>query len=90
MPAINKNRALGDATDYPALSLRAVTPHDTNELAYLPKALYIGGAGNIALIALEDGAAVTLVGVQAGAIIPVRAKVVKATGTTATNIVAMI
>lgn len=80
----------GDTTDFPAKRLRAVTPHDTNELPFVAKALFVGGAGNLALIAQEDSDAVTMTGVLAGSIIPVRARIVKSTGTTATNIVALI
>jgi hypothetical protein len=72
-----------------AWNLAAVTPHDTNELTYTARALYIGGAGDVALIAGGDSAAVTLASVPAGTILPIRAKVVKSTGTTATNIVAL-
>lgn len=90
MPAIDKQAQRGDTTDFPAKSLRAVTPNDSAELAYVAKALYVGGAGNLSIIAQEDSAAITLTNVAAGSIIPVRAKIVRATGTTATGIVALI
>lgn len=90
MPAIDKQAQRGDTTDFPAKSLRAITPHDTNELAFVAKALYVGGGGNISIVAQEDTAPITLTGVVAGQIIPVRAKIVRATGTTATGIVALI
>jgi hypothetical protein len=90
MPAIDKQAQRGDTTDFPAKSLRAVTPHDTNELEYVSKALFIGTGGTLSLIAQEDTAAVTLANVAAGQIVPVRAKIVRATGTTATGIVALI
>ena len=89
MPAIDKQAQRGDTTDFPAKSLRAVTPHDTNELEYVAKALFIGTGGTLSLIAQEDTAAVSLT-VVAGQIVPVRAKIVRATGTTATGIVALI
>ena len=80
----------GDTIDFPALRLRAITPNDTTELQFLPKALYVGTAGNLSLIAEEDAVAVTLTNVAAGSIVPVRAKIVRATGTTASGIVALI
>jgi hypothetical protein len=89
MPAIDKQAQRGDTTDFPAKSLRAVTPNDTNELEYVAKALFIGTGGTLSLIAQEDTAAVSLT-VVAGQIVPVRAKIVRATGTTATGIVALI
>jgi hypothetical protein len=89
MPAIDTQAQRGDAAELPAKRLRAITPHDTNELAFVPKALFVGVGGTISLIAQEDTAAVSLT-VLSGAIIPVRAKIVKTTGTTASGIVAMI
>jgi hypothetical protein len=79
----------GDTTDFPAYRLRAITPSDSTELQFLPKALYIGVGGNLSLVAEEDSAAVTLQNVASGSIIPVRAKLVRATGTTASGIVAL-
>lgn len=90
MPAIDKNARSSDTTDFPARSLIAVTPNNSVDLTFVPKALWIGGAGNVAVIALEDNASVTLNGCQAGQIIPIRVTRVLATGTTATNIVAMV
>lgn len=89
MPAIDTQAQRGDAAELPAKRLRAITPHDTNELAFVPKALFVGVGGTISPIAQEDTAAVSLT-VLSGAIIPVRAKIVKTTGTTASGIVAMI
>ena len=64
-----------------------VTPHDTNTLAYLTRALYIGGAGDVTVV--MNGAPVLFVGVTAGTVLPIRTDVVMAAGTTATNIVAL-
>lgn len=74
----------------PANEARAVTPHNTNDLPDGCRALYVGGAGDISLItAFGDGTAVVFVGVPAGTILPVRCRRVRATGTTATNLVAL-
>jgi hypothetical protein len=71
-------------------ALRAVTPHAS---AALPdgncRALYVGGAGDVAVVAVEDTAPVILKNVPAGALLPIRAKAVRVTGTTATDIVAI-
>ena len=72
----------------PADSLAAVTPHDTNVLPNIPKALWIGTAGNISIVANDDSTPVLLKNVQG--LLPVRAKIVRATGTTAADIVAML
>ena len=79
---------LADAPDFQARLLVAITPHDTNDLAYVTKAVYIGTGGTISIIAADDTAAVSLT-VQDGAVLPIRAKRIRATGTTATGIVGM-
>ena len=79
---------LADAPDFQARRLVAVTPHDTNDLAYVTKAVYIGTGGTISIIAADDTVAVSLT-VQDGAVLPIRAKRIRATGTTATDIVGM-
>lgn len=77
-----------DSVFAPARRVRAVTPADDTDLSLgVCKALLIGGGGTISLIAADDTAAVTLT-VEAG-VLPVRAKRVRATGTTATDIVAL-
>lgn len=78
-----------DSVTVPAANAVAVTPHDTNELAVYSRGLYVGVSGNVAVILAGDSSAVTFVGLAAGIIHPIRAKVVKSTGTTATSIVAV-
>jgi len=68
----------------------AVTPSDTvdiqrNEANNFPAALYVGTTGNISIVG-ADGDAVTFTNVPVG-ILPVRARRVNATGTTASGIV---
>jgi hypothetical protein len=76
--------------DQGARKLAAVTASDTVALPNgVCRALWVGGAGNIAILAEDDAAAVTLSGVQAGTIIPVRTRRVNSTNTTATLIVAL-
>lgn len=81
------DRAL-DAVTSPARDAFAVTPHDTNPLPRLPKALLVGSAGTIALRAV-DSAADVVVGVVSGQLVPIRASHVRATGTSAGQIVAL-
>jgi len=50
--------------------------------------LYVGGAGDIAMVT-NGGDTVTFVGLNTGQFIPVQALKVAATGTTATNIIAL-
>ena len=83
---------MADWASGPGQHLRAVTTHDTNELATVGgrtcRALWVGGAGNLVVIARGDTSTVTLSGVPAGSLIPIAAKVVH-TSTTATLIVAI-
>jgi hypothetical protein len=82
----------GEKPDWtaPATKLVAVTPHDDNDLAGgICRALWVGGAGNVAVIAADDTDPVTIVAVSAGRELPISVKRVRATNTTATSIVAL-
>lgn len=84
-----KARADGTSTSCGA-SLRVVAPSDSVRLPDgACRALYVGGTGDLSIIAVNDESPVTLKGVPAGSILPVRAAYVRATGTTATAIVAL-
>ena len=66
----------------------AVTTSDTTDLSFTTRALWIGGAGNVTLIDANNNTT-TFSAVPVGTVLPVRASRVKATGTTATLIVAL-
>lgn len=66
----------------------AVTPHDSTPLPAGVRGLYVGTGGNVALNGV-DGAAATFANVVGGTVLPVQVSLVKSTGTTASNIVAM-
>lgn len=51
--------------------------------------VYVGGTGAVAVICAEDSSAVTFAGVPAGTMLPVLVTRVLATGTTATNMLAI-
>lgn len=72
----------------PAHSAAAVTTSDSTVLP-ITRALYVGGAGNLTVTMGEDENNVTFVGVLAGMVYPLQVSKVLATGTTATNIVAL-
>lgn len=76
------------ALESPCEGLLTVTPDDGADLAQVSRALYIGGAGDVA-VTLKDGSTGTFSSAPAGMILPIRATRVLATGTTATNIIAM-
>jgi hypothetical protein len=72
----------------PASAGAEVTPSNTAELARVSRALYVGAGGDLAL-ELASGSQVTLGGVPGGTVLPVRARRVRASGTTASAIVAL-
>jgi hypothetical protein len=65
----------------------AVTPSDSTVLT-TTRAVFVGGAGNLAVV-MASGNSLTLTGVTAGSVLPLRVTKVKSTGTTATNIAAL-
>lgn len=71
----------------PAYDMASVTTSDSSEIDPT-RGLYIGGAGNIK-VDTAAGTTVTLNSAAAGSVLPIRVKKVYATGTTATNIVAL-
>ncbi|HVH02474.1 MAG TPA: hypothetical protein VM891_05915 [Amaricoccus sp.] len=66
----------------------AVVPSDTAELAAVTRALYVGGAGDLAVV-MAGGGEVVLAAVPAGTLLPMRVTRVRATGTTATRVVGL-
>lgn len=72
----------------PARDAVAVLPDDTADLAVLPRALFVGQTGDVSA-RLAGGQTVVFRNVQAGSMLPVRTAGVNATGTTATDIVAL-
>jgi hypothetical protein len=81
-PALAQNNSSS-----PSRKFATVTPHDTNELATISKALWVGTTGDITVIGADDDTAVVFKGVSG--LLPVRVRIVKLTGTTATDIVAL-
>lgn len=67
----------------------AVTPHDTNALAYPTTGLYIGTGGNVT-VTMKSGVDVTFASVPTGMLLPIEVSHVKATLTTATSIIAVV
>lgn len=66
----------------------AVTPSDTVAIPTgMTRALWVGGAGNVR--AIMGGAEVNFIAVPAGTLLKIACTRVNATGTTATNIVAL-
>lgn len=72
----------------PCSHAEAVTPSDTVDLTITSRALFVGGAGALAVVTAK-GQTVTFTGVVAGTVLPLRVSRVMSTNTSASNIVAM-
>ena len=65
-----------------------ITPSDSTDLDDLARAIYVGGAGNIAAVQ-HDGTVVNFIGAVAGTVLPIAVRRINSTNTTATNLVAL-
>jgi len=72
----------------PASRFFAITPSDTVDFAVTTRAIYVGGAGDVVVVD-SAGNTCTFVAVPVGSILPIRAKRVNSTSTTATYLVGM-
>lgn len=80
---------VADSVAAPARQALAVTPHDTNPLADIPKALYVGTGGNVTMRGAGGSSDQVWKNVASGTVLPFRAQFVRATGTTAADILAL-
>jgi len=87
MAAVDEFRRMGSGVDGPASNAAAVTPNDSADLTTATRALWVGVEGDVTVDLIGGQAAVTFKNVQG--LLPVRVTRVDATGTTATDIVAL-
>ena len=87
MVAVDRNPQV-NTFEGPIVGGFEITKHDTNELAYVTRGIYVGVTGNLK-VTLVDGSVVTFIGLAAGVIHPIRAKIVWSAVTTATSIVGL-
>lgn len=78
-----------DSVSDPARRSAALVPSDDHSLERIPKALFIGTGGDILLQCIDDDAPVLFRNIPSGAILPVRAKKIHASGTSASNLVGL-
>lgn len=84
MPKVSAQLTGSNATDG-----ATITPNDGVDLAKIPsKGVYVGVSGDLK-VTLSSGAVVTFIGLASGAIHPIAAKRIWATGTTAASILAV-
>lgn len=79
---------LSTLSEAPAQSAEAITPNDSNLIGPF-RSVWVGGAGNVAALLVEDSAPITFNAVPAGTLLPIAVKKIMATGTTATNILGL-
>lgn len=72
----------------PARAPYAIVPSDTVPLPRLPKGIYVGTGGDVTLRGVDADADVTYRDMPGASFIAVRAEYVRATGTTASNLIA--
>lgn len=77
-----------DQVTGPARNPYAVTPHDSQPLPAMPRRLYVGTGGDLCLRGVDSANDVLYRNVGDGVYLNVRASYVRATGTTASDIVA--
>ena len=87
MPTNHYKTAVGGSTDSSGIHF-SVTPHDTNPLPKVTRALYVGTGGNIAIADMRGNEEI-YVNVPDGATLFIRATRVLDTDTTADDIVGL-
>lgn len=83
-----KYQGRADDIAAPARGGFAITTSDSADLLAETRAIYIGSAGDLAAV-LASGDEVSFVGLGGGTVLPVRARRVKATGTSAGYLVGL-
>lgn len=87
--SIDPFRDNGDGVCASARAPFAIVPHDADELPVIPKALYVGTVGQVTLRGVDGGTDVVFKNVASGQVLDVRARFVRATGTTAGDLVGL-
>lgn len=89
MTATNQYSQSDPATQAPASSAFEITPNDSEEFLVVTRGIYVGGAGTVVAKLASDSSTVTFSSVPAGAVLPIRARLVT-TASTATNMVGLV
>lgn len=80
---------LSQSSMTPSENCFAIIPHDTNELPYLTKGIYIGTTGDLKLLVGSAQEPVIFRNVVAGSVLDVRVRAVLNSGTTAGDLVGL-
>lgn len=85
----NFNGVKGDMLIASSINPYLITPHDTDPLPVVPKAVYVGTAGDVTVRGIGASQDATFKNCVPGMILAIRLSHVRATGTTATDLVAL-
>ena len=72
----------------PSREAESVTPNDSTDLDRRTKGIWVGSSGDLSVV-MHNGDVVIFPGVLGGSLLPIAVSRVRATGTTATGIVAL-
>jgi hypothetical protein len=89
MSQIDAFSNLSKGLSSPVDSGGAITPHDTNALPRVYRAVWVGTGGDIVLRLRNDAGDVTMTNVPGGTLLPLRPTHIRATGTTASGLVGL-
>ncbi len=84
----DKFASQSDSASGPARDTFPLTPSDTIAISPIPKGIFVGSGGSVTLRTVDSAADVTYRNLSDGSYIAVRAQFVRATGTTASNMIA--
>jgi hypothetical protein len=87
MPAFDSFANQLDSVDASSRAPFAITPSDSEALVAVPKDIYVGTGGDVVLRGVDGSADVTYRNLPDASYIAVRASHVRATGTTAANLI---
>ena len=87
MADVPENKRYTDTANTFGRRHAAVTPSDTVNFTELPKAVFVGVAGNV--VAIDDTDTAVTYAMAAGSFLPIRPKRINSTSTTATGLVAI-
>lgn len=82
--------SFASAPNDPARDAFPILANDTAALAVLPRALYVGTGGMLAVRLIDAASDVTFRNVGAGQILDIRVSYVRATGTTAADLIGLV
>jgi hypothetical protein len=88
MPATDTFSRFQTQASDPATNAVLVSPSDSEDLATVTRAVYVGGAGDMK-VTMQDSGTVLFSGIPAGTTLPIRVSRIWATTTDATFIIAL-